>query len=118
MQELIGRLVSDPNGRDELLITGFRRDGKVSLTNVETGVNTQMPLADVIALENDAEASGLIQRNDRATCPVCEDWNVADHEHSWLDGVIADPDGSLKIKRARLQSAVDAAVEAMFVEVA
>src|SRR5690242_5348506 len=111
MNELIGQVISDPNGRDDLLITGFRRDGKVSLTNVETGVNTQMPLADVIALENDAEACGLIQRNDRATCPVCEDWNVADHEHSWLDGVIAEPDGTLRFRRARLASAMDAAAE-------
>ena len=119
MQELIGRLIFDPNGKDDLRITGFRRDGKVSLTNEDTGFNTQMTLEDVVALENEAEARGAMLRVERVTCPTCEQWNVGGHVHNWLEeGFDGDEIETRQSRRARLQATVDAAVEALFGEVA
>ena len=82
---LIGRAILDPNGKDILLVTGFRRDGKVSLTNEDTGSNTVLWLEDVVALENESEARGLVRRSERVTCPVCQRWNEVDHDHFWLE---------------------------------
>lgn len=84
-EQLIGHLVLDPTYNTTLRITGFRRDGKVSLNDDETGIPSVMTVADLTALENAGEALGKIDRSDRATCPLCEELLVAGHEHGWLD---------------------------------
>ena len=95
METLIGRVIYDPNGNDDLRITGFRADGKTSLTNEWTGANTQLRLIDIVALENQAEDKGLVTRGERVTCPVCRDWLVGDHSH-------------LEVLKVQFQKALDA----------
>lgn len=104
MQQLIGKFIYDTNGND-LRITGFRRDGKVSLTNDDTGANTAMTLPDAVALENEVEANAYAegytdQRSDRrhpaewwrgrVTCKVCHEWDLYPHDHFWLEDNFID----------------------------
>jgi hypothetical protein len=105
MKQLIGRFIFDPNGTD-LRVTGFTKDGKVSLTNDDTGVNTTMVLQDVVALENniaaEAYAMGLTDEHghaiavgvntQRLTCAICEQWDLFSHDHFWLeDNYVNEP---------------------------
>src|SRR4051794_28642459 len=114
MQELIGRLIGDPNGRDDLRITGFRWDGKVSLTNEETGENTQLTREGVVAIEDEAEARGMVLSVERVTCPRCEHWKLRGQDHSHTENA----EDEIKPRRARLQAALDAVDESVFGEVA
>jgi hypothetical protein len=91
-EQLIGKFIFDPNGRD-LRVTGFRFDGKVVLADDDNGEPFVMTKADVVALENEAEArtdGGLFHRADRVTCPLCEDWNLVAHDHFFDEDTFLD----------------------------